>query len=75
MARTHRYRTNPTTHINIWPDRAHLQDVDGDITSQEKHVLDTQRASHIIERYYCQRWNVTMEYLSTLHWEVYTKVY
>ena len=49
--------------------------MDGDITSQEKQVLDTQRASHIIEQYYCQRWNVSMEYLSTLNWEVYTKVY
>ena len=75
MARICRPSHPLISHEPIWPDRIHLQDVEGDITGNEKYILAKQRATYRTEQYYHIRWNQSMDQLAQLNWKVYTKNY
>ena len=75
MARQYRYRHPCISHEPIWPDRIRFQDVEGDITGNEKYILANQRATYHTEQYYHIRWNQSMDQLSQLNWKTYTTNY
>ena len=75
IARQYRHSHTLLSHEQIWYDRIHIQDVDGDITGNEKYVISNHRATYHTEHYYSLRWKITMEQLAQYNWNIYTKNY
>ena len=70
-------RTTLQHHPHILPliDRAHIRDNDGDITSNEKLMLETLWPTYRIEQYYLSRWQITPSDLQQMAWGTYEKNY
>ena len=75
VARHHRAHYNMPNLIPTPTDHIHLQDSDGEITSNEKATLENNWTTYRIERYYAKRWNCTMEHLSEFDWQTYAATY
>ena len=55
--------------------RVHLRDMEGEITSQEKQIINTNWNTYLIEEYYATRWRIPAAQLQMYDWHIYGKLY
>jgi len=75
LARQHRIQTIPQQHIPTKTDRVHITDNDGDITSRERQILETNWTTYRIEQYFIQRWDLTAPRIQQYEWTTYERIY
>ena len=62
-------------HIPMSIARPHTRDTDGEITSNEKFILETTWSTYTTEQFYITRWQITSTDIQQLAWIVYEKIF
>jgi len=75
IAKTTRTSSPHLPHIPMPMERIHLIDNDGEITGNEKTILETNWPSYSLENYYMNRWQITHTELQENDWSTYEKLY